>query len=111
MKAFYVTATIATLVIAYQALIIVPQQKIDSIERQHKLDQQEETFKGAMKKNEYDACIEESYNMYIIDWNSACGLENKEDGCSLPAYRANELGDDRQTNEDECLAIFKAWKT
>jgi len=93
--------------VVYQSMIVVPQNKIDSQERQQVLEIQAERLQEIAKKSEYDECIRGAYSMYSEDWDSTCGVEGLESECTLPNWRAIALGESRKNNESDCLAIYK----
>lgn len=72
-----------------------------------KAREEEERLKETKKQISIDLCLDSAYENYKSDWNSACEIRNEKDDCTLPSYRANELGDHLTKRREECYKRYK----
>tara|TARA_R110000851_G_scaffold58128_2_gene135020 strand:+ start:151 stop:498 length:348 start_codon:yes stop_codon:yes gene_type:complete len=109
LTAAVVVGVIALIVIAYQGLIVVPQNQIEAQAAQAEAERMLEVAKGIDRQNNYDSCISSAYSVYSANWDNQCELAGKEIDCSLSLYEnADVINTQHQVAEDTCLAIFKA---
>lgn len=98
---------IAAVLIAYQALVEIPREKIESQEKTLMLEKVAEEAKEAQREEKYNNCMMFAYTDYNTNWNSACTLAEKEAECSLPTYKADSLEEKWEQEKDRCVQMYK----
>jgi hypothetical protein len=92
--------------VAYQATVVVPRERM-AFEKQKIEDVRiAENIEKFQKEIKYDECVQTAYEEYIMDFNQACKLAGKEKGCALPAYRADEISDDKDKKDETCVRLY-----
>jgi len=54
-----------------------------------------------------DECINSAYDVYIQDWNKACGDLGLADNCLLPAYKHERIDTAYKEAQDRCVQRYK----
>jgi len=103
-----VIGVIAIIAIAYQSLVVVPQNKIDAQEREARADRLMEIAKEADRKSEYESCKASAYRVYSQNWDAKCELIGEEADCSLYPVQSDQINQWHKEAQEDCLAIYKA---
>lgn len=53
-----------------------------------------------------DFCIDDAYDNYKADWDSACKIIGKKDDCSLYSDRSDKLNDRHEDNKNNCYKRY-----
>ena len=98
---------IAVLVIAYQALIVVPKERIASQERANVEKARLERLEKLQRAEAYDQCVASAYEVYSNNWDKACETNGKEADCSLYTAQSDRIDDMHQTAKNTCVTLYK----
>lgn len=102
-----IIVSIAVLAIAYQALIVVPKEKIASQERAIVEKARLERLEKLQKAEAYDSCVSEAYFNYTADWNKACETAGKEDSCTLYSSQSDRVDGIFKEAKNTCVTLYK----
>lgn len=98
---------VAILAIAYQALVVVPNNQSEAILKAAQMKIDEEQRVQLRKKIDYDSCISNAYNNYSANWDSKCELLGKEKDCSLARYEREDIEETHSKAEDRCVTLYQ----
>jgi len=96
------------LFIAYQALVVVPQNQINQEISQTKLKLDAVKLAESVKKTDYHRCLNSAFKAYSLDWDSQCFLAGEKADCSLKPYQYTEIEIRHTANQSTCLTIYTA---
>lgn len=102
-----IIVSIAVLVIAYQALIVVPKEKIASQEQAIIEKARLERLERLQKAEAYDQCVSVAYSNYNYDWNKACETAGKEAGCTHYTSVADRIDGILKDAKQTCVVMYK----
>lgn len=103
----YVCVGIAAVVVAYQALVVVPQNRIDAEQRKEMVRIQVEKEREEQKRIDLWECQNSAYQAYSGNWDAACKLIGEKPDCTLPAYKANGYQELLDAANDRCVTLYK----
>jgi hypothetical protein len=88
--------------LAYQALIGVPNKKLEAEKNEALLEAQAE---GRRQYN-ISVCMDQAFEDYQASWASNCKAKGLKDTCSLPIALANNLDESLKDNKALCLKRY-----
>ncbi|MDF1498772.1 MAG: hypothetical protein P1P85_05495 [Patescibacteria group bacterium] len=80
--------------------------KQQEIELEKKLEAQKK-YQEYRREENLNNCLTRAYDIYSTDWNRVCEIINKDNDCTLPKYRADDLWKVMQNNKDNCYKQYK----
>lgn len=96
-----------TLIMLYQALVVIPNERIAAEERAVIEKARLERLEKIEKAEKYDACMATAYRNYSDNWDQHCEMIGLEADCSLPAYNANLFEERKETAQDRCVTMYR----
>lgn len=54
-----------------------------------------------------DDCMNSAYEVYMLDWNTACKSLGLGDSCSLPTYKSDRVDQIYKDAQDMCITRYK----
>ena len=78
--------------------------------RKEENDRREETrleIKAEGAKISFEACREEAYRLYSMDWENACKAKGAGEDCLLSDYISTSLEERKNLEEKTCLDLYK----
>lgn len=93
--------------IAYQTLVVVPREEIEQRYVQATRERMEALAAEQRRQKAYEDCDQMAWEAYSLDWDGACEIIGEEKDCSLPGYRADQLGEVLSKAKDRCVAMYK----
>ncbi len=107
MKLGLIVLAIATLLLAYQALVVVPREEIKAKERLAAEASLKEEQARIARDTRYNGCVHDAEYNYNNRWEGHCVLVGKGENCSLPAYVADKFEEKLVEDKKQCLDIYK----
>jgi len=52
------------------------------------------------------SCLSRAYDSYLVDWDGVCKLLGLGEKCFLPGYRADELTNQLNLKQANCIKMF-----
>lgn len=102
-----VVLTSIALLIAYQALVVVPQNRIDAEQRKEQTRIQEERAREARRETSLLTCGLDAYSTYSGDWDKACETAGLKPDCTLPKYKSDSMNKRLEEMNDRCVTLYK----
>lgn len=98
LKPEHIYAVIAVIFafVAYQAFVVVPQNKIELQKAQ-----------DIAKEVNYNSCVESATEGYTREWNGNCTMLNRGDLCALPMYLATPIEKSLDNEKNRCVTMYK----
>lgn len=103
-----VATVLTTLFIAYQALVVVPKERIEAQTAIEERNRADALMAAARNKDNYDSCLLGAYTNYSSNWEQHCELLELEEDCSLPRATALLFEERKEKDEANCLAVYQA---
>jgi len=95
------------LFIAYQTLVVVPREEIEQRYVQATRERIEALAAEQRRQKAYEDCDQMAWEAYSLDWDAACKIEGEQKDCTLPGYRADQLGEVLAKAKDRCVAMYR----
>jgi hypothetical protein len=54
-----------------------------------------------------DTCMNNAYDTYLVNWNTACSSLGLGANCSLPTYRSDRIDQIYKEAQDMCITRYK----
>ena len=104
----FIVVGLVLLLVVYQALVVVPQNKIDQETRQTELKLDAVKLAESIKKMDYHECLDTAYKAYSADWDSQCVIAGAKADFNLMPYQYKEIEKRHTTGQSTCLTIYTA---
>jgi len=75
-------------------------------QEQDRIEYENEQAEKERRKASFDDCNQKAYADYVGNWNLTCENLSKEDNCTIPSYRANQLNDELTKQRELCDKVF-----
>lgn len=98
---------IAAILIAYQALVEIPRERIEAQEKEAFLKRADELVKAQEREDNYNSCMFSAYNIYSQNWDSQCTLLGREKECSLKTYEMERIEKLHKESQERCVQMYK----
>lgn len=95
------------LLVMYQALVVVPNERIEAEARANAAKLQAEENARLQKEIKYNNCTREAYTNYSNNWDGQCELAGKSADCSLLPYQYQHIEKVYAEAQDRCVALYK----
>lgn len=82
--------------VMYQNMVALPESKL----AYEKKLQQDKEFN-------YQLCLNKALSTYENNWNAQCFASNKEEGCLLARYIANDVEESYANEKKNCVTMYK----
>lgn len=89
----------AVLFIAYQALVVAPQARLEAAAEATRVAEQQ-------RQADYAQCEADAFTEYSRAWDDKCAIEGLQPDCKMEMYKAEPIKEAYEANKDRCVALF-----
>lgn len=98
---------VAVLAIAYQALVVVPAERLEAQAELQRAEQRAQELAEIRRQADYDTCLARAYQVYSSNWDSKCEVLGLEANCTLSFYAYSGIEENYKAEQDRCVAMHK----
>lgn len=98
---------VAVLLIAYQALVVVPAERLEAQAELQRAEQRAQELAELKRQADYNNCLAAAYEVYSANWESKCKVLGLGDGCTLTVYAYAPIEEDYANEKDRCVTMYK----
>lgn len=92
---------IGVLFIAYQALVVAPQARLEAVAEAQRVAEQQ-------RQADYARCEVDAQAEYSRKWDDKCVIEGLQPDCKIELYHIALIKDEYEAAKDRCVALFKS---
>lgn len=91
----------------YQMIVVIPQKEIAAEQAAAAADRAAAAAEIERREQQLEACMQEAWDTYSLNWDRHCEARGKEPDCSLAMVTSANLDQDYKDAQDRCVTLYK----